>query len=427
MKPGDPHDPNEVENYTDDDYLDQDVTDTAADLDSYDDAGEIYDESDESWEDQDAAAPVKMKKKSSALSSIIIVIAMVIGAGILYMKFKPDTAPQADLGAPASESVVQSDQTLPSPQEAAAIADSAPPEVANIDPALTPPSETMPAPASSGSQGFMNDPDQLNQADLDKQADTTLPETQTMTGFDEPPAPEATETAQLPVPGAAPALPGIDSIKKAAPLEPAPAPLAAPEPVKPVETPTAVLPAAVEPVTAPAPADPTIAARETALMAKLDKVVERLDAVEKKVNEAPAASVPGSSNGELASLRVALERLENKVDKLGNEPAPVRQMSGNSYDSEITVDKPIIRKAPVVKKKRKASASTSSASTASVSSGKWELRSARPGEAMVSRSGQADLKTVRVGDSVVGIGQITSISQVGGAWVVQGTGGSIAQ
>jgi len=57
----------------------------------------------------------------------------------------------------------------------------------------------------------------------------------------------------------------------------------------------------------------------------------------------------------------------------------------------------------------------------------WILKSAQPGQALVSKRGESDIVSIRIGDSLAGIGKITDISLQNGQWVVQGTSGKITQ
>src|SRR5262249_11799620 len=57
-------------------------------------------------------------------------------------------------------------------------------------------------------------------------------------------------------------------------------------------------------------------------------------------------------------------------------------------------------------------------------SSNWVLKSAKPGTAWVSEPGSAEIRAVSVGETLNGLGKITSISQdSGGRWVVSGTKG----
>ncbi|MBW7910109.1 MAG: hypothetical protein H3C49_02380 [Alphaproteobacteria bacterium] len=65
---------------------------------------------------------------------------------------------------------------------------------------------------------------------------------------------------------------------------------------------------------------------------------------------------------------------------------------------------------------------------ASVKKVSWVLRSAKPGMAWVSEKGSSEMRTVSVGDTLAGIGKVTSIAaDAQGRWVVNGTRGTINQ
>ncbi|MDP2204782.1 MAG: hypothetical protein Q8K65_00590 [Alphaproteobacteria bacterium] len=58
----------------------------------------------------------------------------------------------------------------------------------------------------------------------------------------------------------------------------------------------------------------------------------------------------------------------------------------------------------------------------------WVLRSAKPGMAWISEKGSTEMRTVSVGDTLAGIGKVTSIAtDAQGRWIVNGTRGSINQ
>ncbi len=444
MKPEDPADIDT--DFSDEDMLDHDIQDDGADVDyDYDGDG------DDNWEDAEETTdkPAKVKKKGGLFNILVIGGAVLIGGGIFVTQFAGKT-PKDPVIPSAQEQIspVQADAAPPPPaatptpaNDLTALQDNSSNSVAAEQPQATPPA---PAPQQ---QGFMNQPAQLATADAGK-TDTSknindnpapaLPDQPSMTGFDAPPA-----AAPAPAPAAASdaastPLPNINQIKKAdttavaeTPAAPAPTPVPAPAPA--IEAAPAPATVTQVPVAAPATAAaPT--ARELELQSKLDAAIDRIAVLEKKLSEvslaAAKAPAPASSDSaEIASLRADVERLENKFSRITVTPAP------SAYSDEEVV-KPVVKEAPPKKKKKATPPSyytgystphyAAPVSRPSTSS-QWELRSARPGEAMVAKSGQAELKTIRVGDSIVGIGQIKSISQVGGVWVVQGTSGSIAQ
>lgn len=396
-------DPNELElDVTDDDLLDADFQDDLTDDELYDDP----DNFDENWEDNEAQnKPVK--KKTPLFNIILIGGAVLIGAGILVSTLTKSPSQDAASGVTSAQIA----PINPDTNNVITPPSGDPNSLANIQDSPVIPAEPVQAPQNTNEpQGFMNDPTQLDQSG---QA-PSLPETPPTTGFAEAaPAPGASE---LPLPQQN--LPNIDQIKKAAPV---------------VET-TIAAPAPVAETQIPAPviSNPQVATevtpsnREIELQNKLDAAVSRIDVLEKRLAE-QQAQTPASaqtSSAEIANLRNAVDRLETKVSQLSNTQV-VRSTSSSFNDNAPA--KVVVEKAAPAKKKRSTSGSSASKKQSSTSSAKWELRSARPGEAMVGKPGQADLKILRVGDSAAGIGQIQSISQVGGTWVVQGTTGSIKQ
>ena len=411
-------DPNHPDD--DSDMLDMDLNEEILDedLDMLD-----AEELDGEWDDsaEEAAPAAKPKKKFSLFNIIVIGVAVLIGLGILAsMGSKPDPNSQAPGGQMTSvPSLPPSETGAVDPNSLQAMQQDVP------DTGATQTDTAPTAPTPDSSQGFMNDPSQLDQGT------PSLPQAPSMTGFAN--APQAPETptsgntnlpninqikkAELPVPGASPE---IQSAPVASPTSAAPAPA----PVAAVPAPTPIA-APSQPVTSAAPAADT-----GGILAKLDKMMSRMDSLEKKIDEKQAMTPAASSNSDIEELKTAVTRLEERVSKLSQSPVQSSAAVPSYVDEPSKV---IVKKTVPKPKKKKISAdenaawspAKSSASTSSTSTN-WELRSARSGEAMISRSGGA-LQTVRVGDNVPGLGQIQSISQMGGSWVVRGSGGSVSQ
>ena len=57
----------------------------------------------------------------------------------------------------------------------------------------------------------------------------------------------------------------------------------------------------------------------------------------------------------------------------------------------------------------------------------WVLRSAQPGTAMVAPKAGGDMRSVKVGDTLSGVGRIVAIEKNGSQWVVRGTNGTITR
>lgn len=407
-----------------DDDFDADIMDSDTPLDEYDDLDDDFEL--DNGQASPAAAPVKAKKKTSKFTVVIIAIGVIVGGIILMGLFGGDGSPPG--GQPAQNPGEQASQS----PAATSTGDpnAAPVDANSVDPnslaglqaldqqqvqqgLMTDPA----APAADGSapvpaQGFMNDPSQLAQ-NPPPNIDDVTPATSAISAT---PADKPAEVLPLPTGNVAQPqiLPTAAQIQKAAPVT-----AAEPQPVK-------------EQVKA-ANSGPT--PRELELQSRLDETLKRLQAVEKKLAQpAPAAVTPAAtgaaaSSQEIAALRADLERLENKVDTLNAQPKTASKAYKASEDQEPdTVTAPKAVKKPAARKAANKTATTTSASSrASSSANKWELRGAQPGQAMLARQDGNDLRIVRVGDSISGIGQVTSISQSGGNWVVQGTSGRISE
>lgn len=128
---------------------------------------------------------------------------------------------------------------------------------------------------------------------------------------------------------------------------------------------------------------------------------------------------------ELNVARQALEKkekeLNNRIKELEQQLEVAQKEKLQSKLQEKAVDsapqKPI--SAPTPKKVVKTQKSQVRA--------KWELRAARPGEAWVAHEGQKEMRSLVIGDSLSGIGTITSITYDGQQWIVRGTQGRITQ
>ncbi len=361
---------NDPNNLDDQDFMDDDLLDQ-------DDLGDVYDDEtyDENWEDTQPQKAVKPKKKFSIFNLVVFGIAGIIAIGILMSVFSGGSdSSNPELGAPSQE-ITTAQPAVPPATELGSLQNGDVPAPVELQQESDP----------SNSQGFMNDPTLLDQG---SQTTPSLPEQgPSMT------APiESAPSQKLPVPQN---LPNIDQIKKADPVKAQPTP----QLEQTAET--------TVPVAAPV-------IQDVGLQSKLDQLITRMESLEKKITEQPVPSINNNS-AEISELKSAIERLETRVSRLSDSPAPKPQIS-TSYNEEPS--KVVVKKSPP---KRKIAATKPKAAS------KWELRSARPGEAMVGKSGEAGLQTIRVGDSISGIGQVQSISQSGGRWVVQGSTGSIGQ
>ncbi len=90
-------------------------------------------------------------------------------------------------------------------------------------------------------------------------------------------------------------------------------------------------------------------------------------------------------------------------------------------------EKPQMAEKPAPKKQAVASKPKAPVKKAQPKTVQWELRAAQPGKAWVAQKGRSDLQPVIVGDTLSGLGRITSITFVNNSWIVVGQNGSIKQ
>lgn len=257
-----------------------------------------------------------------------------------------------------------------------------------------------------------------------------MPQTAVQAAADAPPKPpvvmpsnQKMQPTLLSPPAALAALPPPEKIE----AEPLPAP---------TMSPAAPVVAAPAPLSG-APADQTkrvetLAQRVDAMQKSLDQVAQQLSNVSNMV----AASAPGDASSKEIAAR--LDRLEQKLTGRAavRESAP-QANAAVTEPTMLVVDQPregdpmaapvkkAVRKA-VPAKKTVAKPAHKPAATETVGTSKWVLRAATPEQAWVAPSeASRELRPVRVGDTLPGVGRITAISLDGDNWVLRGTGGTL--
>lgn len=136
------------------------------------------------------------------------------------------------------------------------------------------------------------------------------------------------------------------------------------------------------------------------LARKLDAVLERMEIIEARM-------------AEWAALDADISALQKRLASLEKQPRK------QSAPSSPPVSRPARNGTPAAALERDQPASSPSAS--------WVLKAAQPGQAMVAKKGENDIISVMVGETIAGIGRITSIAVQNGQWVVEGTDGKITQ
>lgn len=272
-----------------------------------------------------------------------------------------------------------------------------------------------------------------------QEAAAAQPQTAVQAAADAPPKPpvvmpsnQKMQPALLSPPAALAALPPPEKIE----AEPLPAPTMAPV----AAAPLAPAPMVVAPATVAAPLSGDQAKRVEALTQRVDAMQKSLDQVAQQlghVSNMVAATAPSDATSKDVSAR--LDRLEQKLTGRAAAPAvvapqvnaPSSELSmlpvDQSKDNEAVVapTKKTVKKAAPVKKTVAKPAHKPVASE-TVGTSKWVLRAATPEQAWVAPSATSrELRPVRVGDTLPGVGRITAISLDGDNWTLRGTAGTL--
>lgn len=232
--------------------------------------------------------------------------------------------------------------------------------------------------------------------------------------------PQMAETSEAPV-DAEPAkqeepAPAVAEIDEPAPEEPAPV-VAETAPVADVPVPAAT----------PAPSSEAVAQNTQALETldgRLQDVLKRMDQIETDLG-----SVKTGKQADTDSLQETIETLKAEIAELKRRPAAAPVSAPKVAKEEPAVDEVAEEPAPKKAAPKKVAKATKPAPKAAptASTGRWELRAAQPGRAWVSKPGERDMQSVEVGQTISGIGRVTSILYQNGRWTVQGTQGQINQ
>ncbi len=392
-----------------DDFDDGEFDDDLA-ADSSVGGGDDWDEFEENNDPLDGLGDMpKAAKKKPKININLVVIGgvLLVGAGILASQFmsKKSTVPQP----PAQEETQQVAQPAPveQPKPVKSLVIS---QNGTIDGVFQLPEEVEEFDAEgSDNAGFLYDPDIL------EEAQTSLD--------DSPPMPSAMVSEGVSVDED---IDELDEFTEMLELDPEPKA----QPVK-KQTPAIVMPVVdakeavvdeiddfdlpMKEVTLepdPLPSATTMAEKATqkemmnksvvngSLEEKLDSILSRLDKMEQQMSK-----VEGGSD---ANIDERLMKLQKKIDSMSTSGAV-----SSVKKASVSTKKSTPRKKSRPKKR-----------VAKVS---WELKSAQPGRAWVSKKGQSSVQEVSVGDNLSGVGRVTSIAPMQGRWVVQGTSGSIKQ
>ncbi len=388
---------------------------------------EGWDENYEEGDETPADGPSKPAKKKGGLFNIILIAAAVLGGGgFIYFKVLSPAAtpaPAMVAEAPPVPEPVQQVQTQTAPAAPVAVVP-APAETAEASPLLPTPDMNASVPAS------------------------------------------VTESAPAPIPApvAETALQQPFEVSSAPPM---PAPITAPDATVPAASDgfNAALPTAKDVMIASPQAvsvESVLALPPEGLSAevlkgieqKLSVLITRLDTFEGRITNlesglhqmsstvASVQSAPAPTV-DLSAVNTAIQSLEKKmaeVEAVATAGADIQQAAPAEKPVFVpapaapVASKEVVTEAPEAKVPEAETPQTQSAPVAVAPKPTpapakavvtWVLRSAQPGSAMVAPQSGGDMRSVKVGDTLSGLGRIVSIEMEGSRWVVRGTQGSL--
>lgn len=413
---------------------------TSEDMDSsYDEPYEddvTYTEDDQ-WSDEDDDSvsdevPPKKKKTSNLTIAIIVVVAVIGVFGFMMLKGNKGVEPQpvaenqgdvvinadADQANSPSDAPINADNSIDQPAQ-----NSQGGQAGDVQTPVQPSSSTEPQ------QGLMDDPNLL-QDGTNKQVPTEVVSEQTIQQDAQPSGLTPPSDLGTPPVAAAPSeevvnaisptvkpvsdFPTVDSIKKPE-AEPAPVMTGA------IASDTDTLAPEINEVGKSAELSTQVDAAQ-AKIASLEKQLadqaEELKLQKQAATEAmgSVSKTSGASELEVAELKGRIADLEEKLAAKEEKISESNFVQSSAPEvEEVASSKPVDKKV-VVENKAKPSVKQV-----------WSLKSAGVGKAILADKVTGDLKTVRVGDIVPGLGRIVSISNSNSFWVVKGTLGSVSE
>lgn len=384
---------------------------TDADDDGADD-GESWGDTPENGQDGDQG--VSRNRGGSALSRVIPFAAIgfiaAAGAGYYYVNHMA-AQPTAETPAIVAAGETPANETAPAVQATDTTTPAMPTDITQVEPAPSEASETAVVPLAHIS-------DETSAYTTENGASAPVPVPSLVPG--DPSLAPAPVTDTVTPPPSMEAVAAPAQVEPSAPVETltAAAPVAALPPAS-VTPPTAVTPtpsASVPTVAVPATGSPSVSADKLADMGqRLDVLEHQIDdltkAVDRLASSQPSASPVLAST--VSDLQAAVAQLQRDV---GNTPrAATTTSSSRPAASTTTTPRTTSR------------TETTSPASPPRTSNNWVLRAAQDGEAWISPTAQGQLRHVKVGETIPGLGRITAIELKNGRWVVSGTQGTVRQ
>jgi hypothetical protein len=413
---------------------------------------EEWDEFDEDFEyaedplETPSAAPAPGKKKNSTFNNVVIGIAVVVGLIVVVIQAGGD-GQKNTVQRVAQQQVIPGDKTSMDPASPSADADASTRDIIYGRATGTGTPEGQGGPAKNQQLvGVLNDPSLVRNIEAKTQqaefGDLDYYDQNQKGGDQKADAPGAAQNAPPPADGGNKLLPeGAPTVPQLVTgTPPMPAPIGAPESAPP-NAPAPQLPdqasvpdqnqnqdqlpgvprapdeTAAALASSPAPASPNMGSDTGAADERLNKIADRLDTIEQKLDTLPADA---DQQAQIAKLTDIVLEMQKRLDSMSGQT-----VSASSSTDEEAAPKP----APKKKKAKKASSPhKASPHKSEVAAGpSWVLKAAQPGRALVAKPGTDETYSVAVGDTLAGVGQVVDIFNDNGRWTVKGTQGRILQ
>jgi|GEM_PF-5931802 len=153
--------------------------------------------------------------------------------------------------------------------------------------------------------------------------------------------------------------------------------------------------------------------------AEIDTLGETLSAINAKIDA--QTQTEAQKNNRIEELENTISQLQAKLRTA--QESQTQQMAAPTPTRQVEPT----RAAPVRSATNAQKTTQIQPVTRNAQRVQWSLRAAQPELAVIAPKGTNDLKSVTIGNYVVGLGQITAIENIDNRWVVIGTQGRLSQ
>lgn len=156
-----------------------------------------------------------------------------------------------------------------------------------------------------------------------------------------------------------------------------------------------------------------------------DNIIDDIVALEERLQQIEISTK--SMSDQIDATNQTLQNLSSSIDTISStlEKINTTEDSKPAIQSSAKIsEKPVEQKNSKTKKVEPVKQSSKARPVVKKS---WSLRSAQPGSAIIRDRSSGNIREIKIGDTVQGLGKITKISAENGLWVVQGTQGRVTQ